>query len=240
MNNNHENHDNEAGEYGNFYEYYQFNLVSERLNLIMTHKSLFDNPEITSYLDIGSNEGDLTIAIHNFLNKINITKTDAIEKDINLYNRSLLKNNEINWYNNDIFDYFKNKKKQYDLISIFSITMWIHLYYNDSGLNIFLDYIIKYCNKYILIEPHLWKSYKSCQKRRKSQKKDKLPLYYQIKIRNNVDQYIINYIINHGGFKLIQILGTTKWGRTLYLLEKKNKKKKIVNNQIINIYFFFL
>ena|SRR3990167_1545876 len=93
--------------------------------------------------------------------------------------------------------------EKFDLSFVLSITMWIHLYNGDEGLNEFLQNLAK-ISKFIIIEPQPWKCYLSMRKRNK---KNKVTLPYSLdnlKIRNDVETHIQNKLIEYG-FDLVQV-----------------------------------
>ena len=45
-------------------------------------------------------------------------------------------------------------KAEFDLVSVFSITMWIHLNHGDTGLEQFLDLVCS-LGRHVLIEPQV-------------------------------------------------------------------------------------
>jgi hypothetical protein len=52
----------------------------------------------------------------------------------------------------------------FNLVSAFSVTMWVHLHYGDDGLQQLLKWLSSHCY-HMLIEPQPWKCYKTALKR---------------------------------------------------------------------------
>ncbi|XP_044742633.1 probable RNA methyltransferase CG11342 isoform X2 [Chrysoperla carnea] len=172
---------------------------------------------------------DLTIQLYKFLKEIypdiNLNLI-GIDIDPTLIQRAVDSNefpNNISYINLD----FMNKKssesslnhEKFDFVFCFSITMWIHLNNGDSGLVNFIKDICQIA-ELILIEPQPWKCYKTAVRRMKRSCNEEFPLFSQLKIRNNVDDYILDLIKQEGFHQIFETLNS-EWGRKIILFHKK-------------------
>ncbi|OQR87209.1 double stranded RNA binding [Thraustotheca clavata] len=106
----------------------------------------------------------------------------------------------------------------FDLISCFSITMWIHLNHGDAGLIAFLN-LAASKTKHLLIEPQPWKCYKTAI-RRLERLNHKIPASFrQIQIKQNVVQVIESHLNDLFPYKTS--LGKTNWSRLVLLYSKE-------------------
>jgi SAM-dependent methyltransferase len=178
--------------YGNYHDYYSFHPSNVRTSLlpigIFTDIWINDNDnddknssKIFNVLDVGCNEGNLTVDIYNRIRSelsdditINVI---GIDIDPELIDRANNKNNILSNCNDSIrfitIDIMNSdsisiiSKSKYHFISVFSVTMWIHLNHGDDGLKSFLYTIADLTtdNGSLLIEPQPWKCYKKASKR---------------------------------------------------------------------------
>lgn len=103
---------------------------------------------------------------------------------------------------------------KFTVVFCFSITMWIHLNWGDDGLKLFLKEIS--LNKFIIIEPQPWKCYKTAVKRLKLANTE-FPHFSNLTIRENIEEFIENYLINECRLKKVYESKRTKWGRKLLI-----------------------
>lgn len=83
----------------------------------------------------------------------------GIDIDPELISRAIHKNHaEIEFKCLDIMKDTEGRR-QFDLVTCLSITMWIHLHHGDQGLFHFLDRVIQMTD-HLLIEPQPWKCYR--------------------------------------------------------------------------------
>lgn len=156
--------DGNGHKFGNFHSYYTFHEDQSRTKLIpenffLSLWRLQGEPETFSILDVGCNEGNLTIELyHKAVSELpshvcclvlgidmdDILIDRAIKKAESIDNVSFCTVNIMNeeertgvWLVRDFCK--KNELKGFSFISLFSITMWIHLNHGDIGLEKFLS-----------------------------------------------------------------------------------------------------
>lgn len=155
--------DGNGHKYGNFHSYYTFHEDQSRTKLI-PEKFFFSlwklqgEPETFSILDVGCNEGNLTIELHDIavselpshvcclvlgvdIDNVLIeraTKKVGSMDSVSFCTVDIMKEDAGSGVSgiNDFCE--KNKLKGFSFISLFSITMWIHLNHGDIGLEKFL------------------------------------------------------------------------------------------------------
>ena len=147
-------HNGEGHQFGNFPNYYNFHPTVERISLLP--QSLFENlwaelkfPEKLFLLDIGCNEGDLTIEIFNLASEYLKGKCEifmlGVDLDTELIDKAKEKSKHfypsIQFESLDIMNSEQDSIEQYlshfkvesfDFVSCFSITMWIHINHGDE------------------------------------------------------------------------------------------------------------
>lgn len=177
----------------------------------------------------------MTVALHHFLKNVhNSLEYQILGVDIDPI---LIKRACENWHLNniqfkccDIMAPPQNDPIQefliaeninaFDVVFCFSITMWIHLNHGDDGLKLFLEKVSRLGN-FLVIEPQPWKCYRTAVKRLKLGKSEFLR-FKELKIRQNVEEEIESFIINHCGLLKIRESERTQWGRKLLFFERKN------------------
>lgn len=268
-----------AHKYGNYHKYYDFHSTGSRssilcnnlnLSIFNTLWKLQSQPSIFIFLDIGCNEGDLSMEVYLQIKKelpsnvtcillgidldstlIQLAKEKYIKQSINSNDDS----NSINTHKNisfetlnfmnkstaDIFfkEYFDMINKQYNaninsfnVISLFSITMWIHLNYGDEGIRdcLLRSSALVHTSGSLIIEPQPWKCYKSADKRCRKLGIQR-PLHFNtLTIRDDIDKAIINIllindntnvnIIKELSIKTYWNLGKENWGRSILIFHK--------------------
>ncbi|XP_063914141.1 probable RNA methyltransferase CG11342 [Zophobas morio] len=217
-----------AVQYGNFINYYQFHPPETRLKLLPS--DIWPKNKPFHVLDLGSNAGDLTISLSNFLKEkqclCNILGVDIDPVLVQRSNEKVQTMDNVEFLCLDfmnessrilIKDYLKKRKlTRFDAISCFSITMWIHLNYGDEGLKTFLSEICNLGNL-IILEPQPWKCYRSAVKRLKLSNAN-FPLFKELKIRQTVEDEIEQFMLNLHATKIYQSdLGD--WGRKLIIFK---------------------
>ncbi|GBN68832.1 Pre-miRNA 5'-monophosphate methyltransferase, partial [Araneus ventricosus] len=109
----------------------------------------------------------------------------------------------------------KYNRTEFDLITCFSTTMWIHLNHGDNGLDNFL-HIISKLGKFLLLEPQEWKSYKSALRRMARLNREAFALE-KLKTRDIIHHLM--HVLAQYGKNEHQCFGETSWGRSLFLFE---------------------
>lgn len=159
--------------HGNFHNYYAFHPTANRMD---TMKPIFDhlaaqNPPSKrrksddgdtipfSYCDLGCNEGDLTIAISKALQMALRRKVrfEGIDLDPLLVDRANQKWKDTaeisgSFRDANICDAMKFLES-FDMISLLSTSMWVHVHAGDDGLKELLCEMCSKAKTYIVIEP---------------------------------------------------------------------------------------
>ncbi|EQC42096.1 hypothetical protein SDRG_00937 [Saprolegnia diclina VS20] len=107
--------------------------------------------------------------------------------------------------------------KTFDLISCFSITMWIHLHHGDAGLLNFLN-LVSAKTTHLILEPQPWKCYKTAT-RRLQRLHHTIPASFRaIQITHTVVDVIDKHLSDLFPYKTP--LGKTNWSRPVMLYSK--------------------
>lgn len=172
--------------YGNYNRYYGYrcekNFEDVRLEALSQYEDLFHGKEI---LDVGCNDGSLTMAL---AKRLPINFITGMDIDANLITRArrsvvnetqhIINNNDKNiitqakFPNNIAFkqcnyvlsseDLLKLEEPRYDTILCLSVTKWIHLNFGDDGLKRAFKRIFHQLKEggTLILEAQDWKSYK--------------------------------------------------------------------------------
>jgi SAM-dependent methyltransferase len=189
-----------AHKYGNYHKYYTFHPSTTRSSFFARDDMLFKlwegqgRPEVFRVLDIGCNEGNLTVDILEEAKRQLPAGVSCValgvDIDANLIDLANAKyasnstKDTVTFKALDFMDttateeYIKEyatsqevahggKFSGFDVVCLFSITMWIHLNHGDSGL---LDCLERSAtlvspNGSLVVEPQPWKCYKAADKR---------------------------------------------------------------------------
>ncbi|XP_031624025.1 probable RNA methyltransferase CG11342 [Contarinia nasturtii] len=232
-----------AVRYGNFINYYDFNSAPERRDLLPLTEELWttssdETQDPFLVLDVGCNAGNFTQLLYEFLvmkksrRKIIILGVDIDQaligraNDANQYKENVFYSSfnvmEYNSEENCIANHLKSYKKcQFDVVCCFSITMWIHLNNGDDGLESFLTLMAK-LSEILVIEPQPWKCYQNAVRRMKrAGAQDTFPLFKTLKIRNEVEDNIKNYLKCKEQLDIIYESDPTKWKRKICFYRKR-------------------
>ena len=234
---------------GNFPNYYKFHPVEQRLklfppNLFVALFQALGSPRALFLLDVGCNEGDLSIALYHHVKRelgtsttVRILGTDI---DTTLVNRAVEKSKDIAADVSFIaMDYMEEQTSKYkldeylrlhgatyfDFISLFSITMWIHINHGAEGLNRFLRQSIDLTRACLLVEPQPRKCYKTARTRCRKQNLTPPTYLEQSFIEDTAKSESTNEIIKQmlmGTTRTMDCFdwGTEDWGRSLLLFRK--------------------
>jgi hypothetical protein len=243
---------------GNFKNYYTFHPVQDRQDLIQLAMSniITKLPSSTgntfSYLDIGCNEGDLSLHVHDMLTNVLAgysINTIGIDIDEELIHRAQVKSSTTK-LSLDAKQHFiqfikcdaelflsrsqiinksaptTTRRRKFHLISLFSVTMWIHLNHGDQGLANVLSAIAKQSYN-ILIEPQPWSAYTRAKKRLNKRKnlgnKEHYCYYWQDDQLECTGERLIPFLYSFfPSDEFIKIdLGINSWGREMILFMAK-------------------
>lgn len=211
-----------AVRFGNFINYYSFYPPNERIERLP--KNIWKTEDIIYHcLDVGCNTGDLTQAFSSFLCRYgNQNKILGIDIDPTLIDRAKEQNTTdikfvcIDIMSSDGYDFIQTYLnnlglKRFQIVTCFSVTMWIHLNHGDAGLKTFLERMSNLA-EVLVIEAQPWKCYKSAVKRMKKSKNN-FQHFQFLKYRENIVKDIEDILIQQ--CKRIKITETadTKWGR---------------------------
>ncbi|KAK1948339.1 Pre-miRNA 5'-monophosphate methyltransferase [Phytophthora citrophthora] len=111
-------------------------------------------------------------------------------------------------------------ERKFDLITCFSVTMWIHLNNGDDGLWKFLE-TVSDMTEHLVIEPQTWKCYRNAQKRLTRMRVEVPQSFREIKVRTDVVEKIDAFLMAAGRFRYKAQLGKTNWSRNVVLYSRK-------------------
>ena len=225
--------------HGNFHNYYKFHPVAARCDLFppgfwLDLWKAQGKPKHFQLLDVGCNEGDLTVALvavaTDQLKSEDVeVKGTGIDIDAELIDRATSKwsgasgeTRGVTFHALDFMEIDKVLEKfkgSMNFISLFSITMWIHLNHGDEGLEAFLSLsaqlLVESCDyAALLVEPQPWKAYRNASHRTRKLGLPEPKYWSKIKLRN-LDVDINRIVAGLGGFHSALFLGREMWGRQL-------------------------
>ena len=227
--------------YGNFRSYYRFHPTAARLNLLPGGmlEAIWQShgcPTRFVILDLGCNEGDLSYGVYllarrEIPSQVHV-KLLGVDIDPILIGKAQSKyasENDCKFLCCDILsEYFdtivkeymaENSIEKFSLISLFSVTMWLHI---NCGDEVFYSFLMKCCqlSLHLLIEPQPWKCYRHAKKRCL---KNGIPLPEYLnddkrlsptRIEDDIIEYISTLGLKSGEH---WCLGREEWGRSLLL-----------------------
>ncbi|KAK2141131.1 hypothetical protein LSH36_1156g00060 [Paralvinella palmiformis] len=193
-----------AAPLGNFINYYDFNPADRRINFLpkelLSTLLLTQRKEII-ILDIGCNSGvNLTINWIDILN--NDDRHSVIGHFLEEHNRSA-----------------------FDLVTCFSVTLWIHINHGDEVFRNFLK-ILSDASDYLMLEPQPWKCYKSAVRRMTKLGCEEFQYFKTLQWNRNIVDNIIEHLTSECGMKMMNVFGTTTWDRKIFLLKNMNSEVK--------------
>ena len=113
-------------------------------------------------------------------------------------------------------------KTRFDLICVFSVTMWIHLNHGDKGLRTFINLLCRQ-TRFLLLEPQPWKCYQTAARRMRKLGKPEFEKMKDLEIRGpGVEQGILEMCKEEGMVVEVEF-GETQWNRKLILLKHGGK-----------------
>ena len=238
--------------YGNFHQYYEFHPANSRSGLFP--KGFFSDlwritgsPSTFRILDVGCNEGDLTIMLLEIA-RVEISCSEVcievygMDIDIELIERAKKKcdnlkidNAKIKFIGGDFMDAKSNSliDLKMNLISLFSVTMWIHLNHGDVGLETLIERCAdlldtKTSTGALLVEPQCWRSYKNARKRARHLELPEPKFWQSIKYRNP-EEDIERIVKAKTKFNTALLLGKEMWGRScsVYLVSNDDAESEL-------------
>lgn len=235
--------------HGNFPRYYAFNPVEKRLSLL---EGCEESPgleavlvemgvggeEGVSFVDVGSNSGDLSVGIGRWLaDRMGVcVRGLGVELDGALVERAKemwkeeeeeVDGVEMTFVQTDLTDAeekgweaWLGEGGQADVVFCFGVTMWIHVHVGDEGLKAFIRRLCATAASLLVLEVHVWKNYQTCKKRLKRQKLPLPPALASLPVRLDVEDWVVSWITQRKeeggcGMRLVADLGRTNWNRPI-------------------------
>jgi len=224
-----------AARFGNFINYYSFNPPENRLQFLPeSFISLLEQEnDPTCVLDIGCNSGDLT---HQFYEKLSSNLNQkvvmlGVDLDPLLVERAANKfsqTDKLEFRHLDILEanltpqleeYLASQDRtKFDLVSLFSVTMWVHINHGDDGLKELVRRVSAMA-RFVLLEPQPWKCYQTAARRMRKLGKEEFQQLKNLELRGSgVDLQIVQ-LFKDSGMQLVKDFGESKWSRKLVLLK---------------------
>lgn len=229
--------------YGNYHKYYTFHPAGSRLQLL-EGRGIFHNlwkaqsePTVFRILDIGCNEGQLSVEMLQLARRelpadvrCELVGVDIDSSLIELAttNHTLQAPNlsscffAVDFLDETSIDTLKAKlphaQEGFQLVTVFSTTMWIHINHGDSGLQKFLVHAQSFVglNGAMLLEPQPTKCYRTAVKRcRKLGLKE--PAAYRTIQPEKAEETVQALTLEVYPYKHVCYLGHEMWGRALNL-----------------------
>ena len=110
--------------------------------------------------------------------------------------------------------------QKFDIVTCFSITMWVHLNHGDYGLQEFLSHVSGMCT-HLLIEPQPWACYRSACHRMQKLDCEPFPHFKNLQWRADVHKEIETFLKVVCSMELKERYGlTAEWKRPVCLFSK--------------------
>ena len=227
--------------FGNFHNYYEFHETLSRITVILEGVVVkiwraLDCPDTFTILDIGCNEGNLTAEMLRLVQQqlpetvtvvaVGIDIDDALIERARLkYADTTMKFYTVNCMVPAEVTSFINSISipTFSIVCAYSITMWIHMNFGDTGLNDFLVLLGTLSANAVIVEPQKWKSYRNAMQRCRRLKIAELPYYQSLKI-HSVEEECVRVLSETFAMKEMQRIQCTEWGRELLILCKLDEK----------------
>jgi len=234
--------------FGNFHQYYSFHKAEDRMNLLpinFFNQIWKENGQRNQFrlLDIGCNDGTLTWALFQRARMelpeyvdISVTGIDLDSELIDRANASFVTNENKKSVKFKAIDIINHQERNegdtddhilngttFDLVSLFSITMWVHLNHGDKGFVQLIETAARYSLHSVLIEPQRWKSYRTAIKRGRRLGTSAFPFSNADLKLKDVDiavRDIFTSISNEFEMWNYLSLGTDSWERPLLLYQR--------------------
>jgi SAM-dependent methyltransferase len=236
--------------YGNFHNYYHFHPPQERLDIISKNKGILDriadrwkhldNPPIFTLLDIGCNQGDLTMALARLIHSrlsvnndsnicVNVTGMDIdpvlIERAMQQQQATDCQSIQPHFVTGDVLQP-DCQLPEADMTTLFSTTMWLHIHGGDSGLSDALEKICKSTRYLVLIESQPSRCYKAAVTRLRRMNRPEVNVSdTRLKWRSNLEQRV-DEVMSRFDFVRTRSVDdgaqVTSWDRSLWLYCKQS------------------
>jgi len=122
-----------------------------------------------------------------------------------------------------VSDFLETQRvKKFDMIFLFSVSMWIHLHHGDEGLEKLLETCSK-LSRYTLLEPQPWKCYQTATRRMRKNGLPEFPHWTRIKLRGPELYPATIDLARKYKMEVVKHFGETKWNRQLVLLKSNQK-----------------
>ena len=109
-------------------------------------------------------------------------------------------------------------RTKFDLVSLFSVTMWVHINHGDEGLKELVRRVSAMA-RFVLLEPQPWKCYQTAARRMRKLGKEEFQQLKNLELRGpGVDLQIVQ-LFKDSGMQLVEDFGESKWSRKLVLLK---------------------
>ena len=117
-----------------------------------------------------------------------------------------------------------DERPVFDLVTVFSVTMWIHLNHGDQGLEQFIRTLCS-LSRYILVEPQPWRCYQTAARRMRKLGQEEFSQMKMIEMRGpGVDSQIVELFIKEG-LDIVRDFGESTWKRKLVLFKQRDIKQ---------------
>jgi len=227
--------------FGNFINYYEFNPPQERLSHLPQDliERLVPSGGPVHILDIGCNAGNLTKALsskyQSSRHDVRALGVDIDDQLIQRANGAVEPDNlNLTFRALDVMEeeaqeavrtYLKeNNRTKFDLICLFSVTMWIHLHHGDEGLGRLISCVAE-LGHHVLLEPQPWRCYQTAARRMRKLGMSSFPALESLTLRGETLENGMLDLCRDVGLVDMSRFGETKWKRKLILFKSEDTKK---------------
>lgn len=264
---NHDNYiDQSAHLLGNYHKYYTFHSAECRIDLLQ-QKSLFldlwkslGSPAVFNLMDIGCNEGDLSIALWQLIRselppevQCRVVGVDLDQALIDLgKSKAVLHNGDCSPHSAkvifDCVDFTKPDQidalrlnlqanhgiEELHLITVFSTTMWIHINVGDDGLRHFFSSAKSFLapKGVLLVEPQPGRCYTHAAKRCRKLGLESPPFLHVVD-RTKADELITKILRDEQGLPCLDFIGKEVWGRSIYLFHDNTEFESSISDKTL-------
>lgn len=234
--------DDKGHRFGNFHQYYDFHPIRERLSMLEgVLDEVVSNAGTTfEYLDVGCNEGDLTLGIgealrHRMLQSPRpegasgqLVRVHGLDIDPVLIERARkksMKGVEAIFEVQNVLD--AKELPRADLVSLFSTTMWLHIHGGDEGLRSALSRMCKAARRYLVIEAQPSKCYRNTVVRLRRMNRPEVDVSSdRLEMRLDIEEQVHQHLLSES-FQLVERASEegkrTSWQRAIRLYKRVQK-----------------